>query len=202
MRFLGQTLSENELYNRVLCMYHRGKLDQNTVVATVMSNFGFFKAMEQSGIHCEKTAVGDRFVYERMREKGYLIGGEQSGHIIFSKYANTGDGILTAIKVMQAILAQKTTLSALTEELVRYPQVLKNVKVLDKEETLNDRRVQAACDAVTETLGENGRVLLRKSGTEPVLRVMVEAETAEICEQRVDEIIDVIRRCGYLAEER
>lgn len=187
------------LYGRY--MHHRGKLDQDTVVATVMSNFGFFKAMEQSGIRCEKTAVGDRFVYERMREKGYLIGGEQSGHIIFSKYANTGDGILTAIKVMQAILAQKTTLSALTEELVHYPQVLKNIKVRDKEETLNDRRVQAACDAVTETLGENGRVLLRKSGTEPVLRVMVEAETAEMCEEKVDEIIGVIRDCGFLIME-
>lgn len=187
------------LYGRY--MQSRGKLDQNTVVATVMSNFGFFKAMEQNGIQCEKTAVGDRFVYERMREKGYLIGGEQSGHIIFSKYANTGDGILTAIKIMQAMLAQKMTLSMLTEGFVRYPQVLRNVKVRDKDETLNDEHVLAVCDAVTETLGENGRVLLRKSGTEPVLRVMVEAATAEICEQRVGEIINVINGRGYLMKD-
>jgi len=186
------------LYGRY--MLSRGKLYKDTAVVTVMSNFGFFKSMERSGIHCEQTDVGDRFVYERMREKGYLIGGEQSGHIIFSKYANTGDGILTSIKIMQAMLTQKMMLSALTGELFYYPQVLKNVRVRDKEETLNDSRVQAACKAAADALGKDGRVLLRKSGTEPVLRVMVEAPTLEICEQRADEIIGVIGRCGYLTE--
>ena len=189
------------LYIYARYMKDREKLTNNTVVTTIMSNFGLYKALDEAEISYAKTKVGDKYVYEYMTQNNCHIGGEQSGHIIFSKYANTGDGILTAIKVMQAILAQKTTLSALTEELGRYPQVLKNIKVRDKEETLNDRRVQAACDAVTETLGENGRVLLRKSGTEPVLRVMVEAETAEMCEEKVDEIIGVIRDCGFLIME-
>lgn len=184
------------LYGRY--MQDRGKLDQNTVVVTVMSNFGFFKAMEQCGIHCEITAVGDRFVYERMREKGYLIGGEQSGHVIFSKYANTGDGILTAIKIMQAMLSSKMPLSALIEGFTRYPQVLKNLKVKDKDEVLNDKRVQDACNSIMQSLGENGRILLRKSGTEPVLRIMVEASTMEICTEKVDEIVAIIDHCGYL----
>ncbi len=188
----------------VYSKYMNGKetLDKNTVVVTVMSNFGFLKAMEENGINVEITQVGDRFVYEKMRDDGYVIGGEQSGHIIFAKYANTGDGVLTAIKVMQAMLSQKSTLTQLLEGFTKYPQLLKNIKVTDKDETLNDYRVKAACETVTKELGNEGRVLLRKSGTEPVLRVMVEAKTDELCHEKVDYIIEEINKAGYLIEVR
>ncbi|MBR5947141.1 MAG: phosphoglucosamine mutase, partial [Clostridia bacterium] len=146
----------------------------------------------------EKTAVGDKYVYENMRANGHLIGGEQSGHIIFSKYATTGDGLITAIKLMQVMLDKKMTLGALKEGLSVYPQVLKNVKVTDKDTALNDPDVQAACGRVTELLGDEGRILLRKSGTEPLLRVMVEAPSKELCEQHVDSVIDVMRQKGLL----
>jgi len=157
-----------------------------------MSNFGLYKALDELGIGYEKTAVGDKYVYENMRENGHLIGGEQSGHIIFSKYATTGDGMLTAIKLMQVVLDQKTTLSELTRDVKIYPQVLKNVRVPDKDMVLNHPDVQAKVSQVSEELDGNGRVLLRKSGTEPVLRVMAEAPTYEICEEKVNAIIEVM----------
>ena len=179
-------------------MQERGKLGSSKVVTTVMSNFGLYKALEARGIGYEKTAVGDRYVYENMRANGHRIGGEQSGHIIFSKYATTGDGLLTAIKVMQVILDRKTTLSRLAEPCKMYPQVLKNVVVKDKDETMNDPHVQAEVKAAEERLGNSGRVLLRKSGTEPVLRVMAEATTPEACEREVDAIIHAMDEVGQL----
>ncbi len=179
-------------------MKERDKLGSTKVVTTVMSNFGLYKALDELGIGYEKTAVGDKYVYENMRANGHLIGGEQSGHIIFTKYANTGDGLLTAIKVMQAMLGKKMPLSKLAEPVTIYPQVLKNVKVTDKDETMNDPDVKAAVEEVTEKLGDNGRILLRKSGTEPVLRVMVEAPTHEICEENVDYVIAAMDKKGLL----
>lgn len=181
-------------------MNNRERLTDRTVVVTVMSNYGLFKAMEEIGIRCEITAVGDRYVSECMREKGYVLGGEQSGHIIFAKYATTGDGILTAIKVMQAMLAQKKTLAQLTEDFHPYPQVLKNIRVTDKDEAMNDVAIQALVKEQNQALTGQGRVLLRKSGTEPVLRVMAEASTDEACNRRVDEVIQLMADCGYLLE--
>ena len=181
-------------------MKEKGQLGDTKVVTTVMSNFGLYKALDKLGIGYEKTAVGDKYVYENMRQNGHLIGGEQSGHIIFGKLANTGDGLLTAIKIMQVIMDKKMKLSDLAKPMVTYPQVLKNVKVTDKDTTMNDADVQAACDAVTAELGSEGRILLRKSGTEPVLRVMVEAGSFELCEQMVDRVIDVMDKKGHLIE--
>ena len=178
----------------------RDKLEGNTVVTTIMSNFGLYKAFDAAGIDYEKTDVGDKYVYENMRANGFLLGGEQSGHIIFGKYANTGDGLLTAIKVMQAMLSRKLPLSKLVQDFKVYPQVLKNVKVQDKEEALNDFSVQSAVREVEEKLGERGRILVRKSGTEPVLRVMVEAPTHEECEENVDYVISVMQERGLVIE--
>lgn len=178
----------------------KGMLTNNTVVTTVMSNFGLYKAFDEVGIAYEKTAVGDKYVYENMRQNGHLIGGEQSGHIIFSKYATTGDGLLTAIKLMEVMLTKKQPLSVLAEPMKVYPQVLKNVRVTDKDSAMNDPDVQAAVDAVTESLGSQGRILLRKSGTEPVLRVMVEAPSKELCAEKVDGVIEVMAKKGLLIE--
>lgn len=183
-------------------MKERDKLENNTIVTTVMSNFGLYKALDAAGINYEKTDVGDKYVYENMRANGHLIGGEQSGHIIFGKYANTGDGLLTAIKLMQAILSKKQPLSKLTQNFHVYPQVLKNLRVQDKDRALNDFAVQNAVREVSEKLGDQGRILLRKSGTEPVLRVMVEAPTHETCEEYVDYVLDVMRERGLAAEEK
>ena len=179
-------------------MFENDRLRGTKVVTTVMSNIGLYKALDELGIGYEKTAVGDRFVYEKMRENGHLIGGEQSGHIIFAKYANTGDGLLTAIKVMQVMLDRKLPLSVLTAPLKIYPQLLKNVIVDDKDGTMQDPAVQAAAEKVTADLHGEGRILLRKSGTEPVLRVMVEATTDEICAEKVDEVIQVMKETGHL----
>lgn len=179
-------------------MFENDRLRGTKVVTTVMSNIGLYKALDELGIGYEKTAVGDRFVYENMRENGHLIGGEQSGHIIFAKYANTGDGLLTAIKVMQVMLDRKLPLSVLTAPLKIYPQLLKNVIVDDKDGTMQDPAVQAATEKVTADLHGEGRILLRKSGTEPVLRVMVEATTDEICTEKVDEVIQVMKETGHL----
>lgn len=179
-------------------MKERGKLINNTVVTTVMSNFGLYKAFDELGIDYVKTAVGDKYVYENMMTNGHRIGGEQSGHIIFSKYGTTGDGILTAIKVMEVMLERKSTLSKLTEGLTVYPQVLKNVRVSSKEETLQDAEVQAAIQQVEEQLGTEGRILVRQSGTEPLIRVMVEASEHELCNQYVDQVISVMQKKGYL----
>ena len=179
------------LYGRY--MKERGKLLMNTVVTTVMSNFGLYKAFDELGIDYAKTAVGDKYVYEYMMRTGCRIGGEQSGHIIFSKYASTGDGILTSLKIMEVMMAKKKTLSQLCDGLTIYPQVLKNIRVADKAAAQADPEVQAAVAAVAARLGESGRILVRESGTEPLIRVMVEAETQEICQECVDEVISVIR---------
>ena len=186
------------LYIYGLYMKERGKLMNNTVVTTVMSNFGLYKALDKAGIGYAKTKVGDKYVYENMKEYGNRIGGEQSGHIIFHKYANTGDGLLTAIKVMQVMLERKCALSELVKDLTIYPQVLKNAKVVDKDAALNDPDVQKEVAAVTARLGDYGRILLRKSGTEPVLRVMVEAQSLDTCEENVDAVLEVMSRKGLL----
>ncbi|MCI9147949.1 MAG: phosphoglucosamine mutase [Hungatella sp.] len=181
-------------------MKQQGTLVNNTVVTTIMSNFGLYKALEREGISYEKTAVGDKYVYENMSSYGHCLGGEQSGHIIFSKHATTGDGILTSLKVMEVILERKQTLAKLASEVEIYPQVLKNVKVKDKKEAQEDPTVRAEVDKVTESLGEGGRILLRQSGTEPVVRVMVEASSQEICERYVDQVIEVMKARGHLLE--
>ena len=180
-------------------MKERGKLLNNTVVTTIMSNFGLYKAFDEAGINYEKTAVGDKYVYENMVQNGHRIGGEQSGHIIFSKYATTGDGILTSMKMMEVILAKKLPLSKLAEPVTIYPQVLKNVRVKSKPEAQNDPDVQETVAKVAEMLGDTGRILVRESGTEPVIRVMVEAETESLCEKYVDQVIDVIKSKGHTA---
>lgn len=179
-------------------MKERGKLENNTVVTTVMSNFGLYKAFDEAGIGYAKTAVGDKYVYEYMMKNNCILGGEQSGHIIFSKYASTGDGILTSLKMMQAMLGKKKKMSELMEDLTIYPQVLENVRVTDKKAAQDDADVQAAVQAVTDALGDTGRILVRESGTEPVLRVMVEAETEEICRQYVDQVVRVVKEKGYV----
>ena len=175
----------------------RGKLAGNKVVTTVMSNFGLYKALDDAGIEYEKTAVGDKYVYENMSANGYRVGGEQSGHIIFRKYATTGDGILTVIKMMEVMLEKKKTLAELAAPVPVYPQVLKNIRVTDKAAAQNDPDVQAAVKAVGEKLGSDGRILVRESGTEPLVRVMVEAGEEALCEKYVDEVIDVIVKKGY-----
>ena len=188
------------LYVYGLYMKERGKLINNKVVTTVMSNFGLYKAFDKVGIEYDKTSVGDKYVYENMVKTGNRIGGEQSGHIIFSKYATTGDGILTSLKMMEVMLAKEKPLSELTAPVVYYPQVLKNVRVKSKPEAQSDPDVQAAVAKVAEELGDTGRILVRESGTEPVIRVMVEAETDEICEKYVDQVIKVIEEKGHLVD--
>lgn len=179
-------------------MKERGKLINNTVVTTVMSNFGLYKAFDELGIEYAKTAVGDKYVYEYMKENGCCLGGEQSGHIIFSKYASTGDGILTSLKMMQVIMSRKKKFSELAAPLVIFPQVLENVRVKDKSAAQADPEVQAAVSAAAEALGDTGRILVRESGTEPLVRVMVEAENEEICHKYVDSVVSVIRKNGHL----
>ena len=178
-------------------MKERGKLLGNTVVTTVMSNFGLYKAFDELGIDYAKTKVGDKYVYEYMMKNNCRIGGEQSGHIIFSKYASTGDGILTSLKMMEVMMAKKKSLSQLCEGLTIYPQVLKNVNVADKAAAQNDPDVQAAIAEVTAALGDTGRILVRESGTEPKIRVMVEAQTLESCQEYVDSVVNVIRKKGH-----
>ena len=183
-------------------MQTEGRFGNSKVVTTVMSNLGLYKALDEAGIGYEKTDVGDKYVAENMRANGHLIGGEQSGHIIFGKYANTGDGLLTAIKLMQVMLDRKKTLSELAAPVREYPQQLTNVEVDDKDATLHDPAVVAAEQAVTERLGDEGRILVRKSGTEPVLRVMVEAATHALCEENVASVIDAMQKSGHLIRVR
>ena len=178
-------------------MKEQGKLLKNTVVTTVMSNFGLYKAFDHLGIDYAKTAVGDKYVYEYMTQNGCRLGGEQSGHIIFSKYASTGDGILTSLKMMEVMMAKKKTMSQLCEGLTIYPQILKNIKVADKALAQNDPDVQRAVAEVAEKLGDSGRILVRESGTEPLIRVMVEAESEEQCREYVGHVIDTIIAKGH-----
>ena len=179
-------------------LMEQGKLKDNTVVTTIMSNLGLYKACDKIGMKYEQTAVGDKYVYENMLKNGYVLGGEQSGHIIFSKHARTGDGILTSMKMMEVMLAKKLPLSKLAEPVTIYPQVLKNVRVKSKPEAQNDADVQQAVAKVAEALGDTGRILVRESGTEPVIRVMVEAETESLCEKYVDQVIQVMKTQGHV----
>lgn len=182
-------------------MKEQGILPHDTIVTTIMSNFGLYKALDREGIRYEKTAVGDKYVYENMAQNGHGLGGEQSGHIIFSKHATTGDGILTSLKVMEVILEKKQALEKLASEVDIYPQVLKNVRVKDKKEAQDDPTVQAEVSKVAKQLGDDGRILLRQSGTEPVVRVMVEASSLDICERYVDQVIAVMGQQGHFAAE-
>lgn len=187
------------LYLYAAYLKEKNELVNNTVVTTVMSNFGLYKAFDAEGIDYVKTAVGDKYVYENMMQNGHKIGGEESGHIIFSKYATTGDGLLTAIKVMEVMLEKKLPLSALVAPFKTYPQMLVNVKVRSKPEVNNDPDVQAEVKRVSDELGDNGRILVRESGTEPLIRVMVEAGTKEECGEYVNRVVDIIKRKGYEA---
>ena len=196
----GNVISgDHILYIYGAYMKERGKLLNNTVVTTVMSNFGLYKAFDELGIGYAKTAVGDKYVYEYMTKNSCRIGGEQSGHIIFSKYASTGDGILTSLKMMEVMMAKKKKMSELAEPLKIYPQVLENIRVTEKKAAQQDSDVQAAVKAVEQELGESGRILVRESGTEPLVRVMVEASDEDICRRYVDSVIKVIRSKGYEA---
>ncbi|BCJ97420.1 phosphoglucosamine mutase [Anaerocolumna chitinilytica] len=188
------------LYICSVYMKKRNELNNNTVVTTIMSNLGLYKALEEKGIAYEKTAVGDKYVYENMMENGHSIGGEQSGHIIFSKHATTGDGILTSLKIMEVILETKLKLSELIKEVQIYPQVLKNVRVKDKKTAREDTDVVKIIEEVTGELGSNGRILVRESGTEPVLRVMVEASTLDICEKYVNLVLEKLKQKGHTAK--
>lgn len=186
------------IYGRYL--KERGKLLGNKVVTTIMSNFGLYKALDAIDVEYEKTAVGDKYVYENMLQNGYRLGGEQSGHIIFKKYATTGDGILTAIKMMEVMLEKKQPLSELAKPFKIYPQVLKNVRVLDKQTVAEDAEIQERVSGIAAELGGEGRILLRESGTEPVIRVMVEASDKDSCERYVDEVVNLIQSKGYVTE--
>ena len=178
-------------------MKEKGLLPGNTVVTTVMSNFGLYKAFDELGIEYVKTKVGDKYVYEHMMLNNNRLGGEQSGHIIFSKHASTGDGILTSLMVMEVMMDKKKTLSELCQGFTFYPQVLKNIRVANKANAQEDEDVQAAVAEVAAALGDSGRILVRESGTEPVIRVMVEAEDHDTCEKYVDQVLEVIRRKGH-----
>ena len=186
------------MYLSAKYMNESGRLGKSKVVTTIMSNMGLYKALDELGIGYEKTDVGDKYVAENMRRNGHILGGEQSGHIIYGRHANTGDGILTAIKIMEAVTESKQPLSVLASGMKVYPQVLKNVVVTDKDLTLQDPLVRESLEKVEKELGDNGRVVLRKSGTEPLLRVMVEATSEKLCEDKADEIIDAMRQAGRL----
>lgn len=194
----GKLVDGDQIMYLYACyMKERGKLLTNKVVTTVMSNFGLYKALEAAGIGYEKTAVGDKYVYENMVQNGHRIGGEQSGHIIFTKYARTGDGILTSLKIMEVMLAKKLPLSKLAEPVTIYPQVLINVRVKDKKQAQADPDVQASVEAVAAELGDTGRILVRESGTEPLVRVMVEAPDPELCQALAQRVVDMIKQKGH-----
>lgn len=176
----------------------RGELNNNTVVTTIMSNMGLYKAFDKVGISYEKTAVGDKYVYENMQKHNHSLGGEQSGHIIFSKYAVTGDGVLTSLMLMEVMMEKKTKLSDLLKDIKIYPQLLKNVKVKDKAAARADEDVVSIMKEVEKELGEEGRLLVRESGTEPVIRVMVEAKTDELCEKYVSKVVEVMKQKNHI----
>ena len=177
-------------------MKEEGYLESNTIVTTIMSNIGLYKALDKIGINYSKTKVGDKYVHIEMSENGYELGGEQSGHIIFLKYANTGDGILTSLRLMEAMIDNKTSLSELRRDLKIYPQVLKNVRVNDKKAVLNDESIKNIIEKESESLKDTGRILVRESGTEPLIRVMAEAETEEIADKKVNNIVEAIEKSG------
>ncbi|MDU7142293.1 MAG: phosphoglucosamine mutase [Anaerococcus vaginalis] len=177
-------------------MKEEGYLESNTIVTTIMSNIGLYKALDKIGINYSKTKVGDKYVHIEMSENGYELGGEQSGHIIFSKYANTGDGILTSLRLMEATIDNKTSLSELRRDLKIYPQVLKNVRVNDKKAVLNDESIKNIIEKESESLKDTGRILVRESGTEPLIRVMAEAETEEVADKKVNNIVQAIEESG------
>ena len=179
-------------------LMEQGRLEDNTIVTTVMSNLGLYKACDRVGMNYEQTAVGDKYVYENMLQNGYVLGGEQSGHIIFSKHARTGDGVLTSLMIMEVIMEKKQSLAKLCEDVKIYPQLLKNVRVTDKKTARENPAVQKAVEEVTAALGSEGRILVRESGTEPVIRVMVEAATDEICETHVNQVIQVMEKEGLI----
>lgn len=189
------------LYICGLYMKERGELNNETIVTTVMSNIGLYKALDEHGIKYEQTAVGDKHVCENMMQNGHSIGGEQSGHIIFSKHSISGDGILTSLKLMEVMLEKKIPLSDLIKDITIYPQVLKNVRVEDKTIVQEDKKVQDAVEQVAEKLGDDGRILVRESGTEPVIRIMVEAKSEELCNKYVNEVYEVIKQEGYIISE-
>lgn len=196
----GQIVDGDQiLYMCARYLKERGELNNNTVVTTVMSNLGLYKALDKKGILYEKTAVGDKYVFENMMENGHSLGGEQSGHIIFSKYATTGDGVLTSLKMMEVMLEKKQKISELLKSMEIYPQLLVNVKVKSKYEAQNDSDVMAAKERIEKELGEDGRILIRESGTEPVIRVMVEAKTQNLCEKYVYEVINLLKEKGHEA---
>ncbi len=186
------------LYLCSVYMKDRGELANNTVVTTIMSNLGLYQALDRKGILYEKTAVGDKYVYENMMANGHYIGGEQSGHIIFKKHAVTGDGILTSLKLMEVMLESKAPLSELYKDVVIFPQILVNVRVHNKKAVQDDQEVRDIVELVGQELGEDGRVLVRESGTEPLIRVMVEAKTDEICKEEADKIIHVLKKQGHV----
>ena len=199
----GQVVNGDKImYILGVYLKQHGLLKDDMIVTTVMSNYGLFKAFERAGLNYVKTAVGDRFVYEEMKEHDYMLGGEQSGHIIYRKYAHTGDGLITAIMLMGVMIDTHLPLSVLAQDVVEYPQILKNVEVDDKENTLNDESVIAAVKEAEKEIGDKGRVLLRASGTEPVLRVMSEAEEEPLCEKAVDDIIKAMEKSGHLIKVR
>ena len=175
----------------------KGLLKGDTVVATVMSNLGFFRALEDAGINCIQTTVGDRFVHEAMIENDCSIGGEQSGHTIIRKYASTGDGILTAIMLAECMIENKSTLSNLAAPVKMFPQTVKNIVVKDKAAVTSDKKVLDAVNEIGEILGKNGRILLRESGTEPMIRVMVESNSQKNCDLYADKVINLISELGY-----
>lgn len=179
-------------------LMEQGRLNGNTIVTTIMSNLGLYKACDKIGMKYEKTAVGDKYVFENMMNNNYVLGGEQSGHIIFSKYAKTGDGILTSLMLMEVILEKKMTLGKLAEEVKIYPQLLQNVRVADKKTARENPEVVKSIEHVAEVLGDDGRILVRESGTEPVIRVMVEASTDELCAKYVKEVVDVMEKEGLI----
>ncbi|MDF2907527.1 MAG: glmM [Herbinix sp.] len=183
-------------------MKNRNDLKNNTVVTTIMSNLGLYKALDNQGIQYEKTAVGDKYVYENMMANGHSIGGEQSGHIIFNKHATTGDGVLTSLKIMEVMLESKAPLSELLKEITIYPQLMVNVKVHNKKAVKDDAVVMAAVSEVEKELGDDGRILVRESGTEPVIRVMVEAASEEICRTLVDRVVEVMKKQGHVKEKK
>ena len=198
----GKEVDGDKIMYLLACkLQSEGSLEKDTVVATIMSNSGLEKALKGIGAKLVRTKVGDRFVFEEMMNKGYSLGGEQSGHIIIRKYATTGDGVLTAIMVAEEMLERKETLSKLVAPVKTLPQKLKNVRVTDKNAVVEDEAVKAKFDEVNKEIGDNGRALLRQSGTEPVVRIMVELDSQSKCDEYIEKIYNVIKKRGYVIDE-